>query len=222
MKPTRVFAIARDQRGFFYANSCQMDSLADEGIFSRWLTVAPEVGKLKRMSFWRCILFSLGLLCSPLAVHAQQQMRVPFNFQWGESAGRVEQSLSASKAKIVGRKVVDGRTVFTVEGIPQKQLQRALFYFRNDMLNEIELHFGESSWDTAKYELFFEDVRRNVDSKYGIGRLLTRTRSREGDIMQTLAGYQWMQGGIALRLYLFTAEKDTNATRVLSLHYKET
>ena len=90
------------------------------------------------------------------------------------------------------------------------------------MLNEIELHFGDSSWDTTKYELFFEEVRRNVDSKYGIGRLLTRTRSREGEIMQTLAGYQWMQGGIALRLYLFTAEKDPNAMRVLSLHYKET
>jgi hypothetical protein len=30
-----------------------------------------------------------------------------------------------------------------------------------------------------------------------------------------------MQGGIALRLYLFTAEKNSSALRVLSLHYKE-
>ena len=108
-----------------------------------------------------------------------------------------------------------------VEGIPQKQLQRALFYFRNDMLNEIELHFGDSSWDSPRYDLFFEEVRRNVDSKYGIGRLLTRSRNREGDVLQTLVGYQWMQGSIALRLYLFTAEKDANALRILSLHYKE-
>jgi hypothetical protein len=38
---------------------------------------------------------------------------------------------------------------------------------------------------------------------------------------ETLVGYQWQQGGIALRLYLFTAEKDPNALRILSLHYKE-
>jgi len=69
--------------------------------------------------------------------NAQQQMRVPFNFQWGESASRVEQSLVGIKAKIVERKVVEGRTAFVVEGIPQKQLQRALFYFKNDMLNGI-------------------------------------------------------------------------------------
>lgn len=152
---------------------------------------------------------------------AQQQMRVPFNFQWGDSASRVEQSLVGIKAKITERKVVEGRSVIVVEGIPQKQLQRALFYFRNDMLNEIELHFGDSSWDSPKYELFFEEVRRNVDSKYGIGRLLTRSRNREGDVLQTLVGYQWQQPGMALRLYLFTAEEEAKALRILSLHYKE-
>ena len=131
------------------------------------------------MRFLGCILFLLAGLCFSPAVHAEQQMRVPFNFQWGESPARVEQSLVGIKAKITERKVVEGRTVFVVEGIPQKQLQRALFYFRNDMLNEIELHFGDSSWDSPRYDLFFEEVRRNVDSKYGIGRLLTRSRNRE-------------------------------------------
>jgi hypothetical protein len=153
--------------------------------------------------------------------NAQQQMRVPFNFQWGESASRVEQSLVGIKAKIVDRKVIEGRTAFVVEGIPQKQLQRALFYFKNDMLNEIELQFGDASWDTPKYDLFFEEVRRNVDSKYGMGRLITRSRNREDDVLQTLIGYQWLQGSITLRLYLFTAEKSLNALRILSLHYKE-
>jgi len=173
------------------------------------------------MRLSRCILILLVAVCfSPLGF-AQQQMRVPFNFQWGESASRVEQSLMGIKAKITERKVVQGRSVLVVEGIPQKQLQRALFYFRNDMLNEIELHFGDNSWDSPRYDLFFEEVRRNVDSKYGIGRLLTRTRSREGDVLQTLVGYQWLQGSISLRLYLFTAEKEPNALRVLSLHYKE-
>lgn len=173
------------------------------------------------MRFPVCVLFLLAVVCFSPVVHAEQQMRVPFNFQWGDSAARVEQSLVGIKARITERRVVEGRTMFVVEGIPQKQLQRALFYFRNDMLNEIELHFGDSSWDSPRYDLFFEEVRRNVDSKYGIGRLLTRSRNREGDVLQTLVGYQWMQGGIALRLYLFTAEKDASALRVLSLHYKE-
>ena len=84
------------------------------------------------MRFLRNILILLAVVCfSPLGF-AQQQMRVPFNFQWGESAARVEQSLVGIKAKITERKVVEGRTVYVVEGIPQKQLQRALFYFRNE------------------------------------------------------------------------------------------
>lgn len=173
------------------------------------------------MRFLRCVLILLPLLFFTDVGNAQQQMRVPFNFQWGESASRVEQSLVGIKAKIVERKVVEGRTAFVVEGIPQKQLQRALFYFKNDMLNEIELQFGDAAWDSPKYDLFFEEVRRNVDSKYGMGRLLTRSRNREGDVLQTLIGYQWLQGSITLRLYLFTAEKSLNALRILSLHYKE-
>jgi len=175
------------------------------------------------MRFPRCVLILLAVLCFARVVQAQQQlpMRVPFNFQWGESAARVEQSLLGTKAKIAERKVVEGRKVFVVVGIPQKQLQRALFYFRNDMLNEIELQFGDASWDTLGYDVFFDDVRRKVDSKYGPGRLLTRSNNSEGDIRQSLLGYQWVQNDIVLRLFLFTAEKDPNILRILSLHYKE-
>ena len=154
-------------------------------------------------------------------VHAVQQNRVPFNFQWGDSERRVEQSLLGIKARIVERSTVAGRRVLVVEGIPQRQLLRALFYFKEDALGEIELQYGDRSWSTPQYESFFEQVRRNVDGKYGIGRLVTRTRNREGEVMQTLVGYQWMQGLIALRLFLFTAEKNGESLRVLSLHYKE-
>lgn len=140
----------------------------------------------------------------------------------GESAARVEKSLQDIKAKIVERRVLDGRTIITAEGIPQKQLLKTLFYFRDDMLNEIELQFGDNSWDTAQYEGFFEDVRRNVESKYGLGRLLSRTRNRENDIVQTLVGYQWSQQETSLRLFLYTAQKDPDALRVLSLHYRQT
>jgi hypothetical protein len=173
------------------------------------------------MRFFRLagLLLILGLL--PQEVLAVQQMRVPFNFQWGESSRRVEQSLSGTKAKVVEHKSIAGRTALVVEGIPQKQLLRVLFYFKDDALNEIELHYGDRSWETQKYEYFFEDTRKNIEGKYGLGRQISRTRNREGDVLQTLIGYEWLQGAMSLRLFLFTATKDDQALRVLSLHYKE-
>lgn len=151
------------------------------------------------------------------------QMKVPFNFQWGESSGRVEKSLEGIKAKIVERKTINNRQVLVVEGIPQKSLQRSLFYFSNDALNEIELQYGDPSWDTSRYVTFFDEVRRNVDTKYGTGRMIVRDKTRDAgtDILQTLIGYQWVQGFMSLRLFLFTGEKTDQAWRVLSLHYKE-
>jgi len=154
---------------------------------------------------------------------ALQQMRVPFNFQWGESAPRVEQSLAGIKARIVERKTVQNRKVLVVEGIPQKNLLRALFYFSNDSLNEIELQYGDKTWDSMRYAKFFDEVRRNVDSKYGIGRMVAREKSRDPatNVVQTLIGYQWIQGFMSLPLFLFTGEKADQGFRVLSLHYKE-
>jgi hypothetical protein len=48
-----------------------------------------------------------------------------------------------------------------------------------------------------------------------------KTRDPDTDILQTLIGYQWIQGYMSLRLFLFTGEKADQGYRVLSLHYKE-
>ena len=175
------------------------------------------------MRFHRVVLLALLLGGMTLPARALQQMRVPFNFQWGESAPRVEQSLTAIKARIVERRTVQNRRVLVVEGIPQKNLLRALFYFSNDALNEIELQYGDKTWDSLRYAKFFDEVRRNVDGKYGIGRMVAREKSRDSntDVVQTLIGYQWIQGFLSLRLFLFTGEKADQGFRVLSLHYKE-
>ena len=174
------------------------------------------------MRFYRALVlaFVLGWLIPCL--HAAQ-MRVPFNFQWGESAARVEKSLEGIKARIVDWKTSQGRQVLVVEGIPQKNLVRSLFYFSNDALNEIELQYGDASWDSPRYATFFDEVRRNVDTKYGVGRMIVRdkTRDPDTDILQTLIGYQWIQGYMSLRLFLLTGEKAEQGYRVLSLHYKE-
>jgi hypothetical protein len=151
---------------------------------------------------------------------AEQEIRVPFNFQWGESAQRLEESLGKVQAKVVERKMVDKRSVLVVEGIPQKLLQRALFYFESDSLNEIELHYGDRAWDSTQYATFFDQTRRNIETKYGMGRVIARQKTREGEILQTLIGYQWVQASTSLQLFLYTAEKGAEALRVLSLHYK--
>jgi hypothetical protein len=167
------------------------------------------------------ILIALTALCMLVSpVRAVEEIKVPFNFIWGEAAQRLEDSLKRVQAKVVDRKKVRNRQCLVVEGIPQRLLQRALFYFDNDALNEIELHYGDSSWDSSRYGDFFDQTRRNIENKYGIGRVVARQKTRDGDVLETLIGYQWTQDTTTLVLYYYTAENNTDSYRLLSLHYR--
>ena len=183
-----------------------------------WLYLAGSI--VMKLSQFAILVAILCLF--PKAASALQEMRVPFNFQWGDSQKNVEKYIQGTKARIVERKIVGGRTVLVVEGIPQKLLLRTLFYFESDALSEIELQYGDASWDNLKYGEFYDEIRQNIDSKFGSGRLLTREKSRDGDVLQTLFGHQWTQGHMTLRLFLYTANKDSETIRVMSLHYKDT
>ena len=169
---------------------------------------------------FRLLLILILSLAGVSSALCEEEIRVPFNFQWGESAQRLEESLTKVQAKVVERKTVQNRNVLVVEGIPQKLLLRVLFYFDSDSLNEIELHYGDSSWDSLQYAQFFDQTRRNIDNRYGMGRVIARQKTREGEILQTLIGYQWVQATTSLQLFLYTAEKGADCIRVLSLHYK--
>lgn len=147
-------------------------------------------------------------------------IKVPFNFQWGESAQRLEDSLARAKATIVERKQVQNRQCLVVEGIPQRLLQRALFYFDHDSLNEIELQYGDPSWGATNFSQFFDQTRKNVEMKYGPGRVIAQQNTKEGDLRQTISGYQWVQQTTSLSLYFYTAERGTESFRLLSLHYR--
>jgi hypothetical protein len=172
------------------------------------------------MTSLRCFILALALLWAGADLHAVEEIKVPFNFQWGESAQRLEDSMKRVQAKVVERKTVNNRLCLVVEGIPQKLLIRALFYFDNDSLNEIELHYGDPNWDSVQFGNFFDQTRRNIEGKYGIGRVIARQKTREGDILQTLIGYQWTQDITTLCLYYYTAEQSAESFRVLSLHYR--
>lgn len=161
----------------------------------------------------------LGVSMLALARGAEE-IKIPFNFQWGESAQRLEKALESVKARVAERKTDRGRQVLVVEGIPQKLLQRALFYFDSDALSEIELHYGDASWDSARCSAFFDQTRRNIEAKYGLGRVIARQKTREGDVLQTLIGYQWTQPITTLSLFYYTAERGSDSFRLLSLHYR--
>ena len=166
------------------------------------------------------VIVSFILLITSQASLSYEEIKIPFNFSWGESSSRLEAGLKSVKARIIERKQVRGRLCLVVEGIPQRLLQRALFYFDNDALGEIELHYGDSQWDQAKYDTFFEKTRLNIERKYGPGRIIARQRSVDSGVLQSLVGYQWTQPVTALALFYYSAKKETNSFSLLSLHYR--
>jgi hypothetical protein len=166
-------------------------------------------------------LLSLILVIAPLfGASAAEVIKVPFNFQWGESSERLEDGMAKVKARIVERRNVQNRKCIVVEGIPQRLLIRALFYFDSDALNEIELQYGDPSWDSSQFTNFFDQTRRNIESKYGPGRMIAQQKSSDGTTQQGLLGYQWVQQTTSLSLFYFTAQQGAEAFRMLSLHYK--
>lgn len=170
--------------------------------------------------FFRTLTFLLCVGLFAPSIRAAEEIKVPFNFQWGESSQRLEESLKRVQARVVERKPVGNRQCLIVQGIPQPLLQRALFYFEGDSLNEIELHYGDPKWDSVRYGEFFDQTRRNIEGKYGIGRVIARQKTREGDVLQTIIGYQWPQDVTSLSLYYYTAERGADSYRLLSLHYR--
>jgi hypothetical protein len=170
-------------------------------------------------------LLPLGLLVllqlsSSLLSAANEEIKPPFGFQWGESAERLEKMLVQAKARIVERQQTPDGLRLRVDGIAQRLLLTAYFSFANDSLKEIELHYGAPDWDTAQYTRFFDQTRRHIDQRYGAGKLIARNKSSVQGVTHTLMGYQWTQTGASLQMFLFTAEKGAEVVRTMSLHYR--
>src|SRR3712207_9178320 len=75
----------------------------------------------------------------------------PFGFRWNDPAGKVEQVLTAAKARIVNRETKEKREVWTVEGLVQPGLKRTLFEFKEGFLVEVELHYEYDKWTIENY-----------------------------------------------------------------------
>ena len=164
-----------------------------------------------------------GLVAFFLAVSsagAAEDLFPPFGFRWNDSVARVEAVLHGAKAKIVSREKKENREVWTVEGLVHPGLRRTLFSFKERALLGVELQYEYPDWTIERYNQRMGEIRKYFDEKYGTGKLVSRSRDTDTDIIQTLVGYQWMVGGTMLELFYFSAQHDTLVYRTITVDYK--
>ncbi len=145
-----------------------------------------------------------GLVAFCLAVssaRAAEELLPPFGFRWNDSMARVDAVLHGAKAKIVSREKKDNREVWTVEGLVHPGLRRTLFNFKARALLGVELQYEYPDWTIERYNQRMGEIRKYFDEKYGTGKLVSRSRDTDTDVIQTLVGYQWMVGGTMLELF---------------------
>jgi hypothetical protein len=169
----------------------------------------------------RALLIALFACALAAAARAAEEIRVPFNFRWGDSSELVEDTIVRAKAHVAERQTVSGKKVLVVEGHPDPRLKCSKFTFDNDALVEVELDYADPAWDAEKFSTIFETTRRNLDRKYGMSRNIARETSKvDGDTTQTIVGYQWTQSYTSLRLISYSATKGAETFRMLSYHYR--
>jgi hypothetical protein len=150
-----------------------------------------------------------------------QQIGPPFGLHWAEGEKEVAKMLEKAGARITAKESVQGRDAWTVEGLIQPALRRTLFYFGNEKsLVEVELQYESPDWDLVAYEEFLNSARQRLEERYGPPTVLALDKQPQGDVMQTVVGYQWQQKASSLQLFFFSAERDKDVYRTVSLHYR--
>ena len=175
-------------------------------------------------SFLRCFVIAalIAFVLSPSELFAAppKEVRPPFGMAWGLKFQRVEESVRVAGGHVV-EKVPSGiGTVrWSVEGIPQEGLQRAIFTFESGLLQGVELQYGSAGWDTPTYDEFMRQVKAGLDAEHGVGRLLVRERTPSAGVLRTMLGYSWTGGTQSVALIYFAAQDEQNLFRLLSIHY---
>lgn len=167
-------------------------------------------------AFLAIVFLAISLSSAP----ALDEIPPPFGFRWNDLTGKVESILKGAKAKIVSREQKEGREVWTVEGLVQPGLKRTLFTFREGFLVEVELQYEYPDWTIERYNDRMGEIRRYFDAKFGTGKLVSRSRDTDTDVIQTLVGYQWMVGSTMLELFYFSAQQNQNLFRTITVDYK--
>jgi hypothetical protein len=149
------------------------------------------------------------------------QISPPFGFTWGESEKEIEKTITRAQARIVNRDTVQGRDAWTVEGLIQPALKRTIIYFGSEKtLVEVELQYEHPDWNLTAYEDFLNSAKQRLEAKYGPPKVLARDKKPEGDVMETVVGYLWQQSGSSVQLFFYSAERNNDIYRSVSLHYR--
>jgi hypothetical protein len=166
-------------------------------------------------------LASLFLILSVVSMApAEDLLSPPFGFRWNDTMSRVEAVLKGAKVTIVSREKKENREVWTVEGLVHPGLKRTLFTFKGGALSGVELEYEYPDWTIERYNDRMGEIRRYFDAKYGTGKLVSRTRDTDSDVVQTLVGYQWTIGATMLELFYYSAQHDSLVFRTISVDYK--
>jgi phage pi2 protein 07 len=160
------------------------------------------------------------VLVMPAAARGAEELLPPFGFRWNDSMSRVEAVLKGAKAQIISREKKENREIWTVESLVHPGLKRTLFTFKGGALFGVELQYEYENWTIERYNERMGEIRRYFDAKYGTGKLVSRTRDTDSDVVQTLVGYQWTIGATMLELFYFSAQHDTMVFRTISVDYK--
>ena len=179
------------------------------------------VGNANRPAMRRILLRGLIIffLSAPYAFPIDELVP-PFGFRWNDSMARVEAVLHGAKAKISSREKKENREVWTVEGLVHPGLKRTLFTFKQRALVAVELQYEYPDWSIERYNQRMGEIRKYFDEKYGTGKLVSRSRDNDTDVIQTLVGYQWMVGTTMLELFYFSAQHDNLVYRTITVDYK--
>jgi hypothetical protein len=151
---------------------------------------------------------------------AADELVPPFGFRWNDSMARVEAVLHGAKAKLVSREKKENREVWSVEGLIHPGLKRTVFTFKERALVAVELQYEYPDWSIERYNQRMGEIRKYFDEKYGTGKLVSRSRDHDTEVIQTLVGYQWMVGTTMLELFYFSAQHDNLMYRTISVDYK--
>jgi hypothetical protein len=177
---------------------------------------------LNRVAGWIiALIWFVGVGQSSAQNVIPEQIHPPFGFHWGESEKAIETVISKAQAHIISRDLVHGRDAWTVEGLIQPSLKRTIIYFGTEKtLVEVELQYERADWDLVAYEDFLNSARQKLEAKYGPPTVLARDKKPQGDVMETVVGYQWQQPGSSIQLFFYSAERNSDVYRSVSLHYR--
>ena len=163
---------------------------------------------------------SIAIFFGITSVPAAEELFPPFGFRWNDPMTRVEAVLKGAKAQIVSREKKESHEVWTVEGLVHPGLKRTLFTFKGGSLFGVELQYEYPDWTIERYNQRMGEIRKYFDEKYGTGKLVSRSRNTDTEVIQTLVGYQWVVGATMLELFYFSAQHDMLVFRTITVDYK--